>query len=117
MTKGEYGRWRLEIRLFRKYLYLSNTPMKFKCRQNELKGAARMKNIKVFILSRRGNRCEHCGRSAADGHYLELHHIQPVSERPDLVHDPTNILLLCRECHLQLHQEIDHARMEAAKLQ
>jgi hypothetical protein len=38
--------------------------------------------------------CVACGRSAD-----ETHHIKPVSRRPDLARDETNMVPVCHECH------------------
>ena len=41
--------------------------------------------------------CAACGRRES----LEVHHVQPVSVRPDLELDPENLLTLCADpCHL-----------------
>lgn len=34
---------------------------------------------------------------------LELHHIETVAERPDLAYEPTNIEVICKECHREHH--------------
>ena len=38
--------------------------------------------------------CVACGRSAD-----ETHHVKPVSRRPDLARDETNLVPVCHECH------------------
>lgn len=58
-----------------------------------------------MLLAQRGNKCELCGHGG-DEKYLELHHIKPVAECPDLAKDPDNVMLLCNECHKQIHKEL-----------
>ena len=41
-------------------------------------------------------RCEAC----VAGDDLEVHHLDPVSWRPDKELDPENLMTLCRRCHL-----------------
>ena len=45
--------------------------------------------------------CARCGRRPAD----TVHHIVPVTERPDLAMELNNLQSLCRQCHNQLHPE------------
>lgn len=46
--------------------------------------------------------CEKCG---ATGH-LHGHHIKPYSAFPELMDDPTNIEILCTDCHAQEHPHL-----------
>ena len=39
-------------------------------------------------------RCHDCDDLAT-----EIHHVEPVSARPDLKFEPSNLLPLCRACH------------------
>lgn len=39
--------------------------------------------------------CAWCGRTTA----LEVHHAWPVSRRPDLAAEPSNMVTLCHACH------------------
>lgn len=50
-------------------------------------------------------RCEVCGQKFPRNR-LEMHHIATISERPDLVDKPTNLLMVCRACHMQLHKKV-----------
>jgi hypothetical protein len=42
--------------------------------------------------------CVWCGRTS----HLNRHHILPQSFYPELVNTPTNIVVLCRDCHFVL---------------
>ena len=95
------GRWRLMLKLGSLFVTFSNAPLKFQSINTVLMGDGKDR-IKLRLLAERGNRCEHCGRPATESK-LELHHIQPISLRPDLRKDPDNLLLLCQECHRRAH--------------
>ena len=56
-------------------------------------GSNRMLRERVF--AKFGNKCYVCG-STSD---LELDHIEPVRERPDLAYDEINMQCLCKVCH------------------
>jgi len=43
--------------------------------------------------------CRHCQRDGRLTPAEELHHDQPVKDRPDLRLDPANLVPLCRSCH------------------
>lgn len=42
--------------------------------------------------------CSHCGKNAA----MHIHHIKPVCEGGS--DDPSNLLMLCQDCHIAHHQ-------------
>lgn len=72
-------------------------------------GADRSERLKIAdwcnanrtaFLKASGYTCAKCGQR---GGKLELHHILPVAERPDLGREPSNIAVLCRECHQATH--------------
>lgn len=57
------------------------------------------------LWKKQGGRCAVCGRQLLLDGDAEIHHIIPVSERPDLMGDLGNMELLCHDCHVQVHQE------------
>jgi thymidylate synthase ThyX len=52
------------------------------------------------IYTRDNHTCRLCG---VRGGKLTLHHVIPVWARPDLADDPTNVVTLCRSCHVGLN--------------
>jgi thymidylate synthase (FAD) len=44
-----------------------------------------------------------CTSCQVVGGKLELHHMEPVSMRPDLAYEDSNIAVLCRDCHRAIH--------------
>lgn len=67
----------------------------------------RQKNTLRIIRLRKlyeGKGCELCGKYLT-AETSELHHIKPQSLYPKLKYDPSNLMLLCHECHVGLHKE------------
>ncbi len=66
-----------------------------------------LNNSKAFkkrIRELKGNKCWCCGDKGSKGQ-LQLHHIIPLSTRPDLAKEVDNIILLCPEHHTQYHRD------------
>lgn len=57
------------------------------------------RRIQEEIKQERGYKCEECGHT----HKLTFHHIKYLWERPDLVFDKDNLIILCRKCHQNKH--------------
>lgn len=57
------------------------------------------KRIQKEIKQERGNKCEECGATCK----LTFHHKKTLLERPDLVFDKDNLIILCRKCHQEKH--------------
>jgi 5-methylcytosine-specific restriction endonuclease McrA len=49
--------------------------------------------------------CERCERLGVVTVATEVHHIQKVSQRPDLKYEWSNLISVCRECHEILENE------------
>lgn len=45
--------------------------------------------------------CEDCGEEET----LHVHHIVPVSERPDMCMDESNVVVVCNMCHAERHND------------
>lgn len=56
--------------------------------------------IKHEVSERQGFRCADCG---AENKPLEIHHVIPKHENPDLAFDIDNVVALCNECHKIRH--------------
>ena len=104
--KGTGDRWRFEINIFRLLLTLSNTPVRFRSRQDKHLSQNERRKMKLTLMAHRGNVCELCGRMG-DEVFLELHHIKPIMKHPELARSLDNIMLVCHECHKGIHKEID----------
>ena len=59
-----------------------------------------------ILVERARFRCERCGHRVGSGRGVrrpELHHKKPLSQGG--FHNEQNVLLLCRDCHLEIHRE------------
>ena len=56
--------------------------------------------VKSEVSERQGFRCADCG---AENKPLEIHHVIPRNENPDLAFDIDNVVALCNECHKIRH--------------
>lgn len=57
---------------------------------------ARWKTLRAAVLERDSYACRACGTRRAR---LEIDHIEPVRNRPDLAWSPGNLQALCPACH------------------
>jgi thymidylate synthase (FAD) len=83
------------------------------------------KQNKQTIFERDGYACRMCGRNAGavppcktPKRKIEINHIMPIWNRPDLACDPGNMITLCWQCHVSLnHKEMQFAQqlLEAIK--
>lgn len=56
-----------------------------------------------FIFERDQFRCQRCGVGQASKHHLHAHHIKPWADNEQLRFETTNLITLCRDCHLWVH--------------
>jgi len=97
----------------------NNKPRKFSyckiCDSNRVK--KNQKDNKLFAVSYKGNKCERCGYDKCLGS-LHFHHKNPfekdfgISEfkkidRKKLIEELDKCILLCANCHGEIHEEID----------
>lgn len=59
------------------------------------RGWTRYKKTRCVALERDKYQCQLCGSKEK----IVTHHIIPVKERPDLIFDPNNLIILCDWCH------------------
>lgn len=50
-----------------------------------------------------GRRCAVCGKEVDTYHKLETHHVLPVARFPELQLNASNMLLVCHDCHKEIH--------------
>lgn len=61
----------------------------------------------VRLWKRQKGVCAICGRQLLLDGDAEIHHVIPMSERPDLVRSLGNMQLLCHDCHVRVHREYE----------
>ena len=65
----------------------------------------RWRLLRLEIIDRDGGRCTSCGSMRR----LEVHHVKPVRDRPDLAYAPENLRTLCASCHTKITRiEVGH---------
>lgn len=67
--------------------------------RNKFYQSAEWKRVRYEALKRSHGRCECCGVSASMGAVLNVDHIKPISRRPDLSLELTNLQVLCGSCN------------------
>lgn len=62
---------------------------------------ARWQRLRKNIINRDGGYCQRCKNLLGEltTEDLEVHHIKPRSEYPELIFDPTNLITLCSTCN------------------
>ena len=66
---------------------------------------------KLLLYKAQDGCCMQCGRHFGT-EALEIHHLIGVSENPGLALATSNMVLLCHECHVKVHQP--EVRVESA---
>ncbi len=82
-------------------LYLTRD---MKMRKTQARDNDREKTIvllKNALIKERGERCEICGVEVKK--YMQMHHALPYERFPELADDRRNMMLLCPECHNEIH--------------
>lgn len=94
------------FRLFGLYFYVSSIRMKRR-RTIDEKMRNHQKTLrkkKLLLYKTQSGRCEMCGKHFGT-EALEIHHLLGVSENPGLALALRNMVLLCHECHVDLHRK------------
>lgn len=86
------------------YFYITRYRMKRRGRNDDVSRNHRHKLLRLKHRRYKAHDgcCELCDKPF-DEAQLEIHHVIPVCERPDLVVSKDNILIVCHQCHMFLH--------------
>lgn len=98
----------LRIKLWALNVYFSLYPLSVR-KSNEKKRDDKNRRIslKRQLLSEIGY-CQKCGE-VLTWDTASIHHKVPTSIHPELRYNRSNLMLLCTECHIRLHQIADLA--------
>lgn len=101
------------FKLFGLYFYISNVRMKRRRTIDEQLRNRRnaLLRKKRFLYQLRGGCCELCGKHFVQ-EALEIHHLVPVSQNPGLALQTKNLVLLCHDCHLEVHRKQKQAHLD-----
>jgi len=75
--------------------------------KSKLHRRLRFKNYfrtREMVFKRDNYECQQCGLDMK----LNMHHIKPVKDFPELVDDLNNLITLCKSCHRKLHFPIEN---------
>ena len=102
---GKSGYFKKTWKLFGLYFTLSNCRVKKRvsCGYSR-KGhdGEKLWRIKNRLYKQSGGVCPECGRPFAFD-VMELHHVLPYSRFQDLITDDRNVMMLCHDCHKEIH--------------
>ena len=62
--------------------------------------------VRQYIRKRDGYLCQECKRYGKRTTAKEVHHVNPLKERPDLALDERNLLTLCLKCHAEMDDRL-----------
>lgn len=58
---------------------------------------------KARVVQRDGAFCLYCGTNC----FTEYHHLLNRTQFSDFINDPDNVIILCRQHHTQIHNDVD----------
>mgnify|MGYP003375147871 CR=1 FL=1 len=70
-------------------------------RANPASPLARYRRVLAAVRAERGERCEACGVPARSAHHVVTVGLSGIAS--ELVYEPSNLLLLCDDCHCLCH--------------
>lgn len=64
----------------------------------------RWRNLRKLIIERDGGFCQRCYHKfhMFETEELQVHHIKPRVDFPELIYDENNLVTVCKQCNLQL---------------
>ena len=99
------GTFKKSFKILGLYLTISNCRVKKRITDGYTRKHGdnrRMFKIKQRVFQSGNGCCPLCGRKF-DFREMELHHVLPLARFQDLIFDERNIMLLCHECHKEIH--------------
>ena len=94
--------WKRSWKLGNLFITFSNCRVKKRPAYREHMYDDNPKNIKRQLHEAQGGKCPICGKSL-DVEEMELHHVLPWCRFPELRGNRANLLLLCYDCHKEIH--------------
>lgn len=83
--------------------------------------STRWRKLRKVIISRDQGHCQRClyKFGIVNDKSLQVHHIKPRVEYPELVYEESNLICLCKTCNLQLgtNEELDFIPKEKEEIQ
>lgn len=97
-----------KFKLFGLYFYVSSVRMKRRRSKDEKMRNQRnvLQKKKRLLYKLQDGCCEQCGKPFVP-EALEIHHIVSISENPGMALQTRNLMLLCHDCHVEVHRKTD----------
>lgn len=97
-----------KFKLFGLYFYVSSVRMKRRRSKDEQMRHHHktLRKKKLLLYKQQDGCCEMCGRHFGT-EALEIHHLVGISENPGLALATNNMVLLCHDCHVEVHRKTD----------
>ena len=103
-NRPNHKKWKKTWKLFSLYFTLSNSRVKLRLSNHDRSG--RLQRIccemKQYKYKMQQGTCPLCGETFPL-EYMQLHHILPWSRFPDFRGTKKNHLLICKDCHKEIH--------------
>ena len=102
--RSEHKHWKKSWRWFGVYFTLSNCRTKLRHSQHDRSHQLGIneREMKGKMYEKSQGICPHCGKQF-DISRMELHHVLPWARFPELRAKKNNHLLLCHDCHKEIH--------------
>ena len=94
--------WKRSFKLGHMFITFSNCRLKKRPDFREYPGKTRAKDIKTQLMEEQQGKCPICGH-VYEWDAMELHHVLPWCRFKNLRGDRRNIMLLCHDCHHEIH--------------
>jgi len=62
------------------------------------------RRFRKMVLERDNYTCQNCGKTNKET-ILQIHHIKPVKDYPNLFYTLNNVITLCVNCHKNIHKK------------
>ena len=106
LSKFAYGA-QLQVTVLPQPKVHAPQPKKIKKRNNrggdlnldEFFGSKVWRTLRMTVLIEQGARCQCCGRTAKDGVRMNVDHIKPRRQFPELALEKSNLQVLCEDCN------------------
>lgn len=72
--------------------------------------SARWKRVRSLALARANGLCEVCMQQGKVSFVDDVHHKVPIKVNKSKAFDITNLICLCRACHIQAHKDLERGR-------
>ena len=102
--RSQQNHWKKSWRFFGIYFTLSNCRTKMRHSHHDRTHALgrNEREMKAYRYKQTGGVCPMCGKQF-DIKFMELHHVLPWARFPELRGTKANHLLLCHDCHKEIH--------------